>query len=1006
MHEEKGEGSSTKCQFLRNCGEIPSNLSHCPNLKNLSLKNNLLEGEIPKEFGFHHKLQILSASGNHLTGGIPPLLGSSLSLTVVYLGNNDLTGGIPPFLANSSSLVFVDLSQNSLTGEIPHSFFNSSTLQAINLFENGLTGGIPSFPIIRASPLFFLALSINSLSGSIPPSLGNLSNLLGLYLFENRLEGSIPESLGKIPGLEVLDLSINNLYGRMPPTLYNLSSLAYLGVGANRLFGTLPPDIGVTLQNLQSLVMQKSLFQGHIPASLYNASQIQLLDLSMNSFKGLLSSSVGSLKNLVELNLGENQLQGNVWSVLSSLTNCSFLERLYLHDNKLEGNLPASVGNLSTQLERLVVEGNQISGTIPVEIGNLANLTVLSMDKNLLTGSIPPTIGRLQKLILLGMSGNKFSGPIPSSIGNLTQLNELYMQENELSDNIPASFGDCRNLNILNLSNNALVGPIPKELVALSSLTRALDLSHNILTGSIPMEVGSSINLDCLNVSNNRLSGEIPRTLGTCQHLEYLRMEGNFFQGNIPQSFINLRGLSELDLSRNNLSGRIPEFFGSFSSLQYLNLSFNDLEGEVPKDGVFDNSSETVVVLGNKRLCGGDAKLRLPPCSIQASERNLFKIIIIIIASVIIAIFFLCFLLIRLQLRKRRERSTSVPSQEDKYRIISYTDLLKATDGFSSANLVGTGNSGSVYKGKLGCEEKFVAVKVFNIHQVGALKSFKAECEIIRNVRHSNLVRIITSCSSIDSTGNDFKALIFEYMPNGSLDEWLHPKAQECHRTRTLDLTQRLNIALDVASALCYLHHNVEVPAIHCDLKPSNVLLDNDMTAHVGDFGLSRFLPTSGSTTSKNSASLMGIKGTIGYVAPEYAMGSQISTQGDVYSYGILLLEMLTGMKPTNSMFKDGLNLHKFVNMAFPERAMVILDPQILQNDQSEEFNSNIRNENFGRMQLRRCIISLTRIGLLCSKESPKERPRMRDVADEVHAVKEMLSKVEIIEGGAAVLPE
>ena len=129
-------------------------------------------------------------------------------------------------------------------------------------------------------------------------------------------------------------------------------------------------------------------------------------------------------------------------------------------------------------------------------------------------------------------------------------------------------------------------------------------------------------------------------------------------------------------------------------------------------------------------------------------------------------------------------------------------------------------------------------------------------------------------------------------------------------------------------------------------------------------------------------------------------MGSQISTQGDVYSYGILLLEMLTGKKPTNNMFKDGLNLHKFVNMAFPERVMEILDPQILP-DESEEADGNIRNDDFSRMQLRRCIISLIRIGLLCSKESPNERPRMQDVTTKVHAIKEMLSVVEVNEEGA-----
>ncbi|XP_026656656.2 receptor kinase-like protein Xa21 [Phoenix dactylifera] len=974
---------------------IPQLLGNSSSLYALDLSNNNLTGEIPPMLG-SSPIAYLNLAYNSLTGGIPSLLGTSLSLQYLDLSMNSLTEEIPYSIGISLSLEHLDLQSNKLSGSIPQSFGNSSSLAFINLAKNNLMGGLPPFLAIPSS-LSFLGLSMNQLSGGIPSSLGNISSLQYLYLASNNLMGSIPESLGNIPDLQELDLTFNNLSGQIPTFLYNCSSLTYFGVGSNRLSGTLPPNMGLTLPNLQNLVMQGNQFHGPIPVSLCNASGLQMLDLSNNSFSGLVPSNLGSLQNLSDLNIGWNQLQAHDWSVFSSLTNCSVLETLILAQNKFEGRLPSSVGNLSTQLAWLSIGDNQISGPIPAEIGNLVSLTVLFLDRNLFMGEIPETIGKLQNLHVMYLSGNKLSGPIPSTFGNLTQLNELYMQENELSGSIPASFGNCRNLELLNLSHNALIGSIPRELVGISLLAQYLDLSHNYLTGPMPMEVDNLVNLGRLDVSENRLSGGIPSTLGACQLLEHLYMQGNFFEGSIPQGLESLKGMVDLDLSQNNMSGPIPDFFRSLRSLQYLNLSFNDLEGEVPKGGIFDNATE-ISVLGNRRLGGGDPALQLPPCHVKGSKRTFLKVAIPVAGATIVLV--LCLLAIRCRPRKAGEKSLCVSNIGDKYKKLSYADIHRATNGFSSGNLVGTGSFGSVYKGKIDLEEKDIIVKVFNLHQIGALKSFSAECEALRNMRHRNLVKIITSCSTIDSRGNDFKALVFEYMPNGSLEEWLHPKAPEHDQAKKLNLTQRLNIVIDVASGLNYLHHGNAVPVVHCDLKPSNILLDNDMTAHVGDFGLARFLSTSSSATSKNSTSWMGIKGSIGYVAPEYAMGSKISTQGDVYSYGILLLEILTGKKPIDDMFKDGLNLHKFVSTAFPEGIMEILDPQILQ-EECEEANNNSRNENTARMRTRRCITSLLGIGLSCSKESPKERMDMRDVANKLKVVKDKLSVVEIFEEGA-----
>jgi serine/threonine protein kinase len=191
-------------------------------------------------------------------------------------------------------------------------------------------------------------------------------------------------------------------------------------------------------------------------------------------------------------------------------------------------------------------------------------------------------------------------------------------------------------------------------------------------------------------------------------------------------------------------------------------------------------------------------------------------------------------------------------------------EIAKCTGEFSHDNLIGSGSFGSVYKGKLSCDGTIIAIKVLNLEQRGASKSFINECNVLRVIRHRNLLKIITAISSVDNQGNDFKALVFEFMCNGSLEDWLHP----INQTNKLTFFQRLNIAIDVACALDYLHNSCETPIVHCDIKPSNVLLDNDMVAHVGDFGLATFLFEESSDSPKNSIMSARLKGSIGYIPP------------------------------------------------------------------------------------------------------------------------------------------
>ncbi|XP_072055203.1 probable LRR receptor-like serine/threonine-protein kinase At3g47570 isoform X1 [Arachis hypogaea] len=211
-----------------------------------------------------------------------------------------------------------------------------------------------------------------------------------------------------------------------------------------------------------------------------------------------------------------------------------------------------------------------------------------------------------------------------------------------------------------------------------------------------------------------------------------------------------------------------------------------------------------------------------------------------------------------------------LPSLEHKYLRVSYGELHQATNGFSSSNLVGTGSFGSVYRGTLVHFERPVAVKVLNLQTRGASKSFMAECKALGKIKHRNLINILTCCSSVDYKGDDFKAIVFEFMPNGSLETLLHHTIEDSESTNpSLNLMQRVNIALDVAFALDYLHNDLEEAVVHCDIKPSNILLDDDMVAHLGDFGLARLVHGVASHSSSDKGSSSVIKGTIGYVPPD-----------------------------------------------------------------------------------------------------------------------------------------
>ncbi|GKA13474.1 kinase-like domain-containing protein [Tanacetum coccineum] len=924
----------------------------------------------------HKRVTALHMESQGLKGSLSPYVGNLSFLRGLSLWNNSFYGTIPNKVGRLSRLQYLYLDQNKFKGVIPTTLSGCSKLEELLFGENKLVGSIPK-EISFLSKLTYLSLQYNALSGGIPPFLGNITSLERLNVEKNPLGGRIPGTLGHLKSLGEFRFAGCDLYGTIPRSIYNLSLLTEFHVSNNQLSGSLPLDLGAAFPNLVILNLWDNQLTGLLPPSISNCTKLQLLQTISNNFNGKLTINFAKLKDVYQVAIGNGRYghgAHNEMNFIDSLKNCTRLQRLVLRNCKFQGVLPKSIGNLSDQLSYLSLAENKLLGNLPSSIGNLVGLNTLDLGDNLFTGKIPFTIGKLQKLVSVKLYENQFSGSIPSTIGNLSFLDSIHLYSNRLEGHIPPSLGNCHHLTMLELYNNKLCGKIPEQLLQISSLSIGLDLSQNRLSGSLPTEVGDLKMLTSLDLSSNNLSGNIPSSLSGCTSLSVLYIDNNLFQGLIPPSLSSLRGIVAIDFSHNNLSGQIPRFLERFLIVQYIDLSFNDFEGEVPMLGVFTNAS-AFSVLGNSRLCGGLVELGLPKCNEIKEHKKRFPlfIIAILIASALIIVLCCAYAWC---MKKRNVLPSESSLGDERFLKVSYNQLLKATDGFSKANLLGQGGFSSVYKGILNVDDdRFVAVKVLHLQNQGAQRSFMRECEAWRNIRHRNLLKIITSCSSIDFQGNDFKALVYEFMPNGSLHDLLHSATS----TFRLNLLQRVNILMDVASAVDYLHNRCLTTIVHGDLKPSNILLDEDMVAHVGDFGLARFL---GTNSNQNNST--GVKGTIGYAPPEYGMGNEMTSSGDVYSFGILVLEVISGKSPTDDIFTEDLSLHKFACMSLPDHVIDFID--------GDAIVLQSTKENAKKME--ECLASIVKVGVSCSVDSPLQRMNIENAVYELHHILDVLQNI------------
>ncbi|RZC82045.1 hypothetical protein C5167_044632 [Papaver somniferum] len=945
------------------------NFSSFSNFVSLNLSGNKLFGTIPSQIGNLTKLIHLDLSINKLSGQLPPKIASLTNLLYLGLSENHIIGSIPQEIGNFYSLTHLDLSRNNFKGSIPISICNLTKLSFLSISENKVSGPIPR-EIGRLSSLTLLALYRNDINGSIPSSLTSLTSLSKLSLYDNLLSSTIPQDIGRLSSLTLLDLSKNNFKGSIPTSICHLANLTYLSISRNQLTGVIPQDIG-ELRSLDNLLLDQNILTGSVPASVGNLKNLNVLNLFQNELTGLLPMGMNNLTQLKVLYLNDNEFSGYL---PQGVCQSGRLEEFVAFTNYFTGPIPRSLRNC-TSLKLLGLQQNELVDNITEAFHVYPHLEKIGLDFNMFYGELSKDWGSCQNLTLLSLSGNNITGRIPSELGKLKILSILYLDSNNLVGKIPKELLDLSSLILLDLSNNHLSGVLSSAIGMLSNLQH-LDLSTNKLKGSIPEQLGECRKLLSLNLSTNNFNDSIPLQIGNLDSLQIsLDLSYNELSGEIPSALGKLSKLETLNLSHNKLFGSIPSSFGQLQSLTTVNISYNELSGPLPNTKAFEDAP-IEALKSNKGLCGNNSR-GLKPCNslvVIGRKEDKHKLLLVILLPLIGSLFLLSILIaIWFRLRKRSvgnialtDQATSTNAERNLFSIWNYDgkivfeDVIEATEDFDTKYCIGTGGYGSVYKAELSTGQ-VVAVKKLHSSDEDSeksdLKSFESEVHALTEIRHRNIVKLFGFCSNLERR---ISYLVYEFVERGSLKNVLSDEVQAME----FDWIKRLRFIKGTSDALAYMHHDCIPAIVHRDISSNNILLDSEYDARVSDFGTARILkPDSSNWTS--------LAGTYGYVAPELAYTMKVTEKCDVYSFGVIILEVLTGIHPSEIITILSQILHSSLSSSNVGHTIKLRD--IL--DQCIGAPPDV---------IQKKIICVVKVGFTCLRGDPLTRPTMEEVSAEL----------------------
>lgn len=953
-------------------GFVPEDLGLCRNLRFLNLSHNIILGELNLTGLWN--LEVLDLSLNRIEGDIGLTIPQDCSnLVVANISSNNITGEVGGVFGKCWNLKFLDLSANELIGDIWPGF---DGMKEVSLSGNRFSGTIPTWIFSNNCSLRVLDLSENDFSGQLPAEVSNCKGLEELNLWGNNFTGPIPEEIGLLPNIRALYLGNNSFSREIPESLTGLNNLMFLDLSRNG-------------------------FGGDIQGIFGRLTQVKYLLLHKNGYTGgMYSSGVLNLPNIARLDLSYNNFSGPLPVEASRMSSLKFLVLAY---NNFTGSIPSEYGNLSG-LQALDLSFNNLNGSIPRSLGNLRSLLWLMLANNSLTGPIPPELGNCSSLLWLNLANNQLSGEMPSQLTSIGTNPTPTFMLNRANDHMPAGSGEClamkrwipadyppfsfvytlltrkkcRSLWDTILKGYGLFSVcLPGSNIRSTQISGYLQLSGNQLSGSLPVQIGEMLNFSMVHLGKNLFDGELPSAIGQLP-LVVLNISDNVFSGEIPMQIGNLKCLMNLDLSYNNFSGAFPTSLNNLSDLSKFNISYNPyISGVIPATGQLATFEKWSFL--------GDPLLRLPvfidnttngaPGRMHVANKNPKAIGAFLVVLALILAFLVCGLmtLIVCLLVKSpidspgyllqglkdhhglaSSSGASSPWMSNTIKVIrldktafTHSDIVKATRSFSDDRIIGRGGSGTVYRGVLP-DGREVAVKKLQTEGMDGEREFRAEMEVLSGNGfgwpHPNLVPLYGWCLD----GSD-KLLVYEYMEGGSLEDLITDRI-------SLNWRRRLEAAIDVARALVFLHHECYPSIVHRDVKASNVLLDKNGRARVTDFGLARVVDAGGSHVSTMVA------GTVGYVAPEYGQTWQATTKGDVYSYGVLAMELATGRRAV-----DG-----------GEECLVEWAKRVMGDRRSNNIPVALLVSGLADGAER--MSELLRVGIWCTAESPHCRPNMKEV--------------------------
>ncbi|KAG6520349.1 hypothetical protein ZIOFF_017398 [Zingiber officinale] len=808
--------------------------------------------------------------------------------------------------------VHCDIDSGQVVGKLSPSISLLLNLTTLDLGGNNLSGTVPS-TLANCSNLSFLNLSTNNFSGHMPDLL-SLQNLQVLDVSTNGFTGKFPSWVGKMPGLGkfqpiyeltslgTLDFSRNQISGNISPAISNLSNIFKIELYQNNLTGEIPTELA-NLTLLREFDISRNRFTGEFPPAMGNLKKLTIFHVYTNGSWGELPRGFGDLEFLVAFSIYKNNFSGDFPVNLGQFAP---LNKIDISENNFSGNFPRFLCQ-NNKLEYLLALNNNFSGEFPGSYAECKTLLRFRISQNSFTGTVPDGLWGLPSAMIIDIADNNFIGGIPPDIGMTANLTQLYVQNNKFSGQLPAEFGNLSQLQKLFAFNNSFSGELPFQLGNLKQLS-SLHLEGNAFTGRIPSELGQCDSLVDLNLAQNSLSGNIPEALALLSSLNSINLSKNFITGPIPSGLLTLK-LSSLDLSDNQLSGRIPSD---------LLLIAGD-EAFVRNQGLcIDKTLE-------------DEKYKnLSICSMSQSQKGKMSKQIVVMLTVLLVMVvllpglaFASYQSFKLEEMHRIRDMEEGKEKDSEWMLESFhtTELdPEEIANLDEENLIASGGTGKVYRLDLNKNRGSVAVK--KLWKTVGAKILTAEMDIMGLIRHRKILKLYACL-----TGKGSNYLIFEYMTNGNLYQALHRQIKGGQSE--LDWSKR-------------------------DIKSSNILLNEEYEAKIADFGIAKFAEGSFSSC---------LAGTYGYIAPELAYSPKATKKSDIYSFGVVLLELITGHSPNDPHF-GGEDIVSWVSFHIDNQNLAeIYDPRM----------SIFAEEGMGKV---------LKIAILCTNKLPSPRPTRREVVN------------------------